>query len=119
MGCGGMILLALVLLLYSYGFAEGDDGYMYSPEEWAELTGTDPYAEEDSTCAAGDEPALPVYGSILDADGSPESLRDQASSGFDVPGTLVLEESEAVYEDSTGSIVIIVPEVSPPVAVEE
>ncbi|HPH40566.1 MAG TPA: hypothetical protein PK274_10120 [Candidatus Fermentibacter daniensis] len=119
MGCGGFILMALVLLSYSLGFAEGDDGYMYTPEEWAELTGTDPYAEEDSTGAAEDEPALPVYGSILDPDGSPESLRDQASSGFDVPGALALEESEAVYEDSTGSIVILVPEVSPPVAVDE
>lgn len=119
MGWRGLLLIALALFSETPGFAEGDDGYMYSPEEWAELTGTDPYAEEDSTSTAGDEAAMPLYGSILEPDGSAESLRDQASSGFDVPGVMTLEASETVYEDSTGSIVILVPEVSPPAAVEE
>lgn len=62
--------------------------------------------------------AMPESVEMLDAAGSDESLRDQASSGFDAPGTIVVEESSAVYEDEDG-VTVLIPVESPPVKVEE
>jgi hypothetical protein len=62
--------------------------------------------------------AMPGTVDMLDATGSDESLRDQASSGFDKPGIIVIEEGPAVYEDED-SVTILIPVDSPPEEVKE
>lgn len=65
-----------------------------------------------------DGSAMPETVDMLDLTGSDESLRDQASSGFDKPGTIVVEESEAVYEDGD-HVTVCIPVDSPPEEVKE
>lgn len=62
--------------------------------------------------------AMPGTVEMLDVTGSDESLRDQASSGFDKPGAIVVEESPAVYQDEDG-VTILIPVDSPPEEVNE
>ncbi|MBN1947537.1 MAG: hypothetical protein JW797_17835 [Bradymonadales bacterium] len=93
--------------------------YEYTPEEWYEMTGQDPYAAEDGSTDAQEPSAIPyVFG--LDEEGSDEQLREEGQSGFDEPGAMAIDlVNSGVFVDVDGEYTIEIPAVPPPTPVEE
>jgi len=107
------------------GSETGDGTTASTPEESGEVpvepeeSDSSDYPEDPNYCPTEYEgSALPETVEMLDITGSDESLRDQASSGFDDPGVLVVEENPAVYEVESG-VTVCIPVDSPAEEVKE